>query len=85
MELKIMIHDYDVAQGLLLSWQSGAQVRINIVDGEVILRANRSGFFSMAAHMLTLAQEGVPQGEHLHLDDSNGLEEGSCPVVIERI
>ncbi|MER5361977.1 zinc ribbon domain-containing protein, partial [Streptomyces sp. NPDC002785] len=35
-------------------------------------------------HLLVLAGEGVPDGAHLHLEDSNGLEDGSVGLVLER-
>ncbi|WP_433917225.1 Imm32 family immunity protein [Streptomyces sp. NBC_01744] len=38
----------------------------------------------MAGHLLTLAQDGVPDGSHPHLEDSNGLEGGSVGLVLER-
>jgi hypothetical protein len=30
------------------------------------------------------AGDGVPDGAHLHLEDGNGLEEGSVGLVLER-
>ncbi|MGJ5738135.1 Imm32 family immunity protein [Streptomyces caniscabiei] len=30
------------------------------------------------------AQDGTPNGAHLHLEEHNGLEEGSAALVLER-
>ncbi|WP_420709026.1 Imm32 family immunity protein [Streptomyces sp. NRRL B-1140] len=39
----------------------------------------------MASHLLlTFAQDGTPDGAHLHLEENNGLEEGSASLVLER-
>ncbi|MGN5379488.1 Imm32 family immunity protein [Streptomyces lasalocidi] len=35
-------------------------------------------------HLLVLAQDGTPDGAHLHLEENNGLEEGSASLVLER-
>ncbi|MGM9383042.1 Imm32 family immunity protein [Streptomyces antibioticus] len=35
-------------------------------------------------HLLPLAQDGTPDGAHLHVEDSNGLERGSASLVLER-
>lgn len=47
------------------------------------ISANREGMISLANIMLDLA-EGLP-GAHLHLDESNSLEDGSCELIIERV
>ncbi|MET8538035.1 hypothetical protein ABZV67_41565 [Streptomyces sp. NPDC005065] len=48
------------------------------------VEANAAGLRTLAGHLLTLAQDGVPDGSHLHLEDSNGLEDGSVGLVLER-
>lgn len=37
-----------------------------------------------AGHLLMLAKNGVPDGSHLHLEESNGLAGGSVGLVLER-
>ncbi|MFE7393101.1 hypothetical protein [Streptomyces sp. NPDC057582] len=39
---------------------------------------------TLAGHLLTLAQDGTPDGAHLHLEENNGLEQGSVGLVLER-
>jgi hypothetical protein len=84
MEVHVMVKEYVASEGLALSWQPGSRIEIKTIDGEIIIRANGAGLTSLASHLLTLAQSNVPPGEHLHLDDSNALEEGSCPLIIEK-
>ena len=51
---------------------------------EVVIEGNAEGLETLARHLLTLAQPGVPSGSHLHLEDSNGLEDGSLALVLDR-
>jgi hypothetical protein len=57
-------------------------------DARVVEADRRSAFLgqleSLGNHFFTLAQSTVPAGEHLHLDDSNALEDGSCALIVER-
>ena len=50
----------------------------------IVVRGNVAGLRSLARHLLTLAQEDVPSGSHVHLDDIGGLEPGSIELVLER-
>lgn len=38
-----------------------------------------------ARHLLTLAQDSVPSGTHIHFDDLNSLEDGSIGLIIEKL
>lgn len=66
------------------SWDEDAAIHVVDAGGEIIVRANCDGLRTLARHLLTLAQDGVPEGAHLHLDDSAGLEPGSLAIVLER-
>ena len=48
-------------------------------------QCHASGLRSLARLLLTLAQDGVPQHHHIHLDESNALEDGSATLIIERM
>jgi len=39
---------------------------------------------ALARHLLTLAQDGIPDGHHIHLEATTGLEDGSVGLVLER-
>ena len=40
---------------------------------------------SLSRHLLTLAQDSVPSGTHIHFDDLNSLEDGSIGLIIEKL
>ena len=63
----------------------GPDAKISFAGAPVVtLRCNQAGLQTLARHLLTLAQAGIPLGSHLHLDSSNGLEDGSAEIIIER-
>lgn len=69
---------------LRFSWDDDARIEVRNLGGEVVIEANAAGLRTLAGHLLVLAGEGVPDGAHLHLEDSNGLEDGSVGLVLER-
>ncbi|WP_435610960.1 Imm32 family immunity protein [Streptomyces sp. C10-9-1] len=75
-----------VADGaaLVFTWNADARIEVRDLGGEVAIEANAAGLETLARHLLVLAGDGVPDGAHLHLEDSNGLEEGSVGLVLER-
>lgn len=80
----IEVPDYDPERGVRTQWEEDSQVSVAIRDGRVVIRANVAGLRSLARHCLVLAQDGVPEGRHVHLDDWNGLATGSAEVTLER-
>ncbi|WP_199838997.1 Imm32 family immunity protein [Streptomyces sp. XY66] len=50
----------------------------------MVIEANAAGHRTLACHLLVLAKDGVPDGSHLRLEDSSGLEGGSVGLVLER-
>lgn len=69
---------------LRFSWDADARIEVRNLGSEIVIEANAAGLRTLARHLLVLAGEGVPDGTHLHLDDGNGLEEGSAGLVLER-
>ncbi|MFG2391865.1 hypothetical protein ACGFYF_23610 [Streptomyces lavendulae] len=67
-----------------VTWEADARIEVRGLGGEVVIEANAAGLRTLAGHLLVLAAEGVPDGSHLHLEDSNGLEDGSLSLVLER-
>jgi hypothetical protein len=57
---------------------------LKAAGGEIVIEANASDPKTLAGQLLTLAQDGTPDGAHLHLEENNGLEEGSVSLVLER-
>jgi hypothetical protein len=68
----------------VFSWEGGAHIKVRNLGGEVVIEANAAGLRTLAGHLLALAKAGVPDGSHLHLEDSNGLADGSVGLVLER-
>ncbi|WP_432753358.1 hypothetical protein ACE1OA_24070 [Streptomyces sp. JL2001] len=70
--------------GLVFTWDADARIEVRDLGGEVVIEANATGLRTLAGHLLVLAGDGVPDGAHLHLEESNGLEKGSISLVLER-
>ncbi|MGW2062575.1 Imm32 family immunity protein [Streptomyces sp. NPDC001937] len=68
----------------VFTWDEDARIEVRNLGGEVVIEANAAGLRTLAGHLLTLAQDAVPDGSHLHLEDSNGLADGSVGLVLER-
>ncbi|GGY76764.1 hypothetical protein [Streptomyces nitrosporeus] len=74
-----MDHTIDVPEhrpdaGLRFAWDDGFEIEVSAGPAEVVIRANRAGLTSLARHLLTLAQEGVHPGSHLHLTAQQEIE-----------
>ncbi|NGO75214.1 hypothetical protein G6045_05890 [Streptomyces sp. YC504] len=68
----------------VFTWEQGARIEVRNLGSTVVVEANAEGLRTLASHLVTLAQDGVPDGSHLHLEDGNGLSEGSAELVLER-
>jgi hypothetical protein len=66
------------------AWKAGARIAVRNLGGEIVIEANAAGLKTLASHLLTLSRDGTPDGAHLHLEENNGLEEGSASLVLER-
>ena len=66
-----------------IRWVEGFGIRATTHGSETTISANREGMISLAHILLDLADE-VP-GAHIHLDEFNSLEDGSCELVFERV
>ena len=83
MKYTIDVKDYD--RSIRLTWEPDAIISVTHDEyGETVVKANRDGLVSLANHLLTLAQDGVPSGSHIHLDQYNSLEVGSAELILER-
>lgn len=82
MDLVIEIPDYGQS-GLKFNWEKGFEILVVENNGGFVIKANRSGLVSLARVFLSLSQKDIPDGYHVHLDDSNSLEDGSKNLVIE--
>ena len=84
-EWKLEVPAYGPDENLTFAWDDGFQILLDRSNLEVTIRANTAGLVSLARHCLTLAQEQVPPGSHIHLTDSVELEAGSGDLIIDKL
>lgn len=84
MKKEIEIREYKSNSGLQLSWENNFIIKTEFENNEFIISANTQGLTSLANHLLNLAQDEVPNGSHIHLDEYNSLEDGSIDIVLEK-
>ncbi|MFJ5229291.1 hypothetical protein ACIQBJ_05255 [Kitasatospora sp. NPDC088391] len=83
-EVSLEVPTYGPDRRLTFAWDDGFQILVDRAQSEVTIRANAAGLISLARHCLTLAQDAVPPGSHIHLTDSVELEAGSGDLVIDK-
>ena len=66
-----------------IRWEDGFVIRVSKDGQGAVISANREGLLSLAMQLRDLAEEAP--GCHIHYDEGNSLEEGSCDLIIERI
>ncbi|MFJ6602211.1 Imm32 family immunity protein [Streptomyces lydicus] len=84
MDLVISVPEYCVGEGLKFAWDDDFEIEMEVGPTEVLIKANRAGLTSLARHLLTLAQQGVHQGSHLHLTADQEIE-SQIDLVLERV
>ena len=65
-----------------LIWKDGFTIEVHVQKGTAVVSANREGLLSLSDHLRALAEEAP--GSHIHLDELNALEDGSCELILER-
>jgi len=81
--MEINIPRYD-GKSLKFEWEDDYTISCLVENNSVYLSANKDGLITLARHMLTLAQNEVPENSHIHLDEYTCLEKGSTELVIIR-
>ncbi len=69
---------------ICMKWENGFEIKCTAEGSAVVLSANQARLVSLARHLLTLAQDGVPAHTHIHLDADNVLACGSCELILTR-
>ncbi len=86
MRFEIDVPDYTEEHGVQTIWEAGCMITTSVEKSDqILITANREGLISLACALLSLAQPRVPVGQHIHLDELNSLENGSCELVIQRM
>lgn len=84
MNIQIEIPDYSSNEGFKYEWCKDFQIKTSFERNVFVIKANKEDLVSLAKQLLQLAQDGVPNGYHLHYDELNCLENGSSDLVIEK-
>jgi hypothetical protein len=82
MVLVLEIPEYEEREGIKIHWEYGFEIFTSGSDNEISILANKAGLTSLAIQLLTLAQDNVPTGSHIHYDKHNSLESGSKEFII---
>ncbi|MCR8843740.1 hypothetical protein NQ117_08575 [Paenibacillus sp. SC116] len=85
MEMNIQIPKYSKDNGFEFVWENNFTILAEKNEDSIVIKANKEGLLSLATQLLTLAQNEVPVDTHLHYDDFNSLEDGSCEIIIQKI
>jgi len=83
MDYVIEIPEHRPGDGLRFEWEPGFEIAVAVDAGEVAIRANRAGLISLARHLLTLAQDEVSAGAHVHLTADQEIE-SDIDLILER-
>ncbi|WP_284579025.1 hypothetical protein [Streptomyces sp. 2P-4] len=60
------------------------RITVQSSAGETLITANAEGLRLLAERLVELADPGLSDGYHLHLDAGVDLEEGSAGLVLQR-
>jgi hypothetical protein len=84
MKITMDVPEYVEGRGLEMDWDDSFEILVTSDNDGVQIVANPAGLRSLARHMLLLAQERVPSGHHIHLDENSPLEPGSVSLILGR-
>ncbi len=84
-EYRITIPKYEARNGFEFPWYGDHEIYFEIEKDTAIIRANGDGLISLANHFLALAQEDIPSGYHIHLDELGAFEGNSDELIIEKL
>ena len=83
-QITLSIPDYSRERGIRIDWIDGFDITVEIMSKETVITANKEGLISLAKILLTLAQDEVSSGSHVHLDQYNSLEDNSSELILVR-
>lgn len=85
MEIKIDVPKYSPTGGIKYQWEGDSEIETKVVNGIMVILANKGGLLSLANHLLNLAQEEIPVGYNMHFAEDNSLEPGSTDLIIQKV
>lgn len=85
MKVSLDVPEYTPEKGLTFQWEDDFTIGVRLADADtIVILANRAGLISLARQCLLLAQDAVPAGHHIHLDELAPLEAGSMSLILEK-
>lgn len=84
MDLVIDVPEHRAGEGLRFAWDDDFEIELKVGPREVVIKANRAGLTSLARHLLTLAQQDVREGSHLHLTADQEID-SEVDLILERV
>lgn len=84
MDRVIDVPEFRDGGGLHFIWDDNFEIELTVRSTEVVIKANRAGLTSLARHLLTLAQQGVREGSHIHLTADQEIE-SEIDLILERV
>jgi hypothetical protein len=85
MNVTVQVYEYDPSHGIQYEWDEKDFLSITIRSGTAHVLADKEGLRLLARILLTLAQDDVPAGAHVHIDDFAGAVQGSQELILERV
>lgn len=82
--MEIEIAEYNSEEGFKFIWEDNFEIEVKYENQAIVIKANKQGLVSLAKQLLTLSQDGIPNGYHLHYDEHNSLEVNSTELIIEK-
>jgi len=84
MKINVEIIPYSDEDCICVELVPGAKIKCRKRGGEFLIQANREGLQFLAKTCLTLAQEDIPAGDHVHFDGFDFFESDDIDMTIER-
>ncbi len=78
----VQYKEYIEENGIELTWENAYNIMCMIEGNSLKILANKQGLLSLANHLITLAQDTIPSGNHLHFDEYNSLDDDSKELII---
>lgn len=65
-----------------IKWEEGVEISVRVENGAMVVSGNKAGLLTLSHLIADLAE--CEAGEHVHLDEGNGLEEESGELIMEK-
>lgn len=84
MKVDVEIVPYSEEDCICIKYVPGAEIECQRLKGDIRICANAEGLQFLAKVCLTLAQEDMPGGSHVHFDGFDFFKSNDIDIIIER-